>query len=51
MAISFGNCVIFQTTDEDSDYYNKKKWVHTLYVFNQTYGVGNQKYYRNETGF
>ena len=41
----------FTTIDEDSDYYNKKKWVHTLliYVFNQTHGVGNQKYCRNET--
>ena len=38
------------TIDEDSNYYNKKKWVHTLqiYVFNQTHGVGNQKYCRNE---
>ena len=41
----------FTTIDEGSDYYNKKKWVHTLsiYVFNQTHGVGNQKYCRNET--
>ena len=41
----------FTTIDEDSDYKNKKKWAHTLeiYVFNQTYVVGNQKCCRNET--
>ena len=41
----------FTTIDEDGDYYNKKKWVHTLhiYVFNQTNGVGNQKNCLNET--